>query len=62
MPTAQKKKQSIGQCRGEADGVWTGRICSIKTGARLFKANKGKVLSGQRTPSTEFKGVACVAY
>ena len=52
MPTAQKKKQSIGQCRGEADGVWTGRICSIKTGARLFKANKGKVLSGQRTLST----------
>ena len=62
MPTAQKKKQSIGWYRGEADGVWTESICSIKTEARLFRANKGKVLSEQRTPCTEFKGVPCVAY
>ena len=61
MPTAQKKKQSTGRCRGEAAGVWTGSICSLKTGTKLFRGNKGKVLSGQRTPCTEFKGVARVA-
>ena len=58
--TEEETKHWAVQGRGSRGTTMS--ICSVKIGARLFRANKGKVLSGQRTPCTEFKGVACVAY
>ena len=64
VPPAQKQKQGVGPSWGEAH-LWgtrgQGSIFSLKTWARLFRANEGKVPSGQRTPCAKFKGVELVA-